>query len=147
MIPQDRRTSTLTEADRASTHRRTVGAEKGVLIATPTSLLALLHATHYGWTQAAVEESAQAIADAGRELHKRVATFVGHYAKVGKQLGAASEAFNNSVASFDGRVMPHLARLEQLGARSEKALEAPATIDHAIRPLKDEVAVIEAAGV
>ena len=109
------------------------GAAKGVLIATPTTLLALLHATHYGWRQAEVEESAQVIAAAGRELHKRCATFLESYSKVGRQLASATEAYNSSVGSLEGRVLPQLRRFEELGARSEKALAGPKPIDTAAR--------------
>jgi DNA recombination protein RmuC len=105
------------------------GAGKGVLIATPTTLLALLHATHYGWRQAEVEQSALEIAAAGRELHKRCATFLESFAKVGRQLSSATDAYNAAVGSLEGRVLPQLRRLEEHGAASEKALAAPQPID------------------
>src|SRR4051794_41792074 len=72
------------------------GAAKGVLIATPTTLLALLHATHYGWRQAEVEQSALEIAAAGRELHKRCATFLASFARPGPQPGPAATADNEA---------------------------------------------------
>jgi DNA recombination protein RmuC len=109
------------------------GAGKGVLIATPTTLLALLHATHYGWRQAEVEQSALEIAAAGRELHKRCATFLESFSKVGRQLGSATNAYNDAVGSLEGRVLPQLRRLEQHGAGSEKPLDAPRAIDTAAR--------------
>ena len=109
------------------------GAGKGVLIATPTTLLALLHATHYGWRQAEVEQSALEIAAAGRELHKRCATFLEAFSKLGRQLGSATNAYNDAVGSLEGRVLPQLRRLEQHGAGSEKRLGAPAAIDAAAR--------------
>jgi DNA recombination protein RmuC len=111
------------------------GAGKGVLIATPTTLLALLHATHYGWRQAEVEQSALEIAAAGRELHKRCATFLESFSKLGRQLGSATEAYNSAVGSLEGRVLPQLRRFEQLGARSEKQLAPPSAIDTAARPV------------
>jgi DNA recombination protein RmuC len=111
------------------------GAAKGVLIATPTTLLALLHATHYGWRQAEVEQSALEIAAAGRELHKRFGTFLESFAKVGRQLGSATEAYNAAVGSAEGRVLPQLRRLEGMGAASEKALAEPQAIDAAARVL------------
>ncbi|QEC47553.1 DNA recombination protein RmuC [Baekduia soli] len=118
------------------------GAGKGVLIATPTTLLALLHATHYGWRQAEVEQSALEIAAAGRELHKRCATFLASFAKVGRQLTSATEAYNASVGSLEGRVLPQLRRLDDLGAASEKELAVPVGIDSVARALT----VPEAAG-
>jgi DNA recombination protein RmuC len=111
------------------------GAGKGVLIATPTTLLALLHATHYGWRQAEVEQSALEIAAAGRELHKRCATFLESFSKVGRQLDSATSAYNDSVGSLEGRVLPQLRRLEQHGAGSEKELAAPRAIDTAARAI------------
>jgi DNA recombination protein RmuC len=109
------------------------GAGKGVLIATPTTLLALLHATHYGWRQAEVEQSALEIAAAGRELHKRCATFLESFSKLGRQLASATNAYNDSVGSLEGRVLPQLRRLEQYGAGSEKQLSSPSAIDSAAR--------------
>src|SRR5215213_3279923 len=64
------------------------GAAKGVLIATPATLIALLHASHYGWRQEKIAESAREIAAAGRELHKRIVTFLEPYAKLGRMLNS-----------------------------------------------------------
>jgi DNA recombination protein RmuC len=111
------------------------GAGKGVLIATPTTLLALLHATHYGWRQSEVEESALEIAAAGRELHKRCATFLDSFVKLGRQLTSATNAYNDSVGSLEGRVLPQLRRFEQYGAGSEKQLAAPKAVDAAARSM------------
>ena len=109
------------------------GAAKGVLIATPTTLLALLHATHYGWRQAEVEQSALEIAAAGRELHKRCATFLESFSKLGRQLTSATNAYNDSVGSLEGRVLPQLRRFEDLGAKSEKELAGVTAIDAGAR--------------
>jgi DNA recombination protein RmuC len=98
------------------------GAAKGVLIATPTTLIALLHATYYGWRQEKIAESAREIAAAGRELHKRIATFLEPYAKLGRQLNSAVNAYNQGAGSLDARVLPQLRRLEEAGAGSEKPL-------------------------
>lgn len=122
------------------------GADKGVLLATPTTLVALLRATHYGWRQAAVEESAQAITDAARDLHERVAIFADHYAKVGSRLNGATKAFNDSVGSFEGRLLPQLRRLEGLGAQSARSIDAPGQIDASARSLQAAADEIEAGG-
>jgi DNA recombination protein RmuC len=105
------------------------GAAKGVLIATPTTLIALLHATYYGWRQEKIAESAREIAAAGRELHKRVATFLEPYAKLGRQLNSAVNAYNQGAGSLDARVLPQLRRLEEAGAGSEKPLPPLAGLD------------------
>ena len=110
------------------------GAAKGVLIATPTTLIALLHATYYGWREEKIAESARDIAAAGRELHKRIATFLEPYAKLGRTLNSAVNAYNQGVGSLDARVLPQLRRLEEAGAGSEKpvppitALDTPANL-------------------
>ena len=105
------------------------GAAKGVLIATPTTLIALLHATYYGWRQEKIAESAREIAAAGRELHKRIATFLEPYAKLGRQLNSAVNAYNQGAGSLDARVLPQLRRLEEAAAGSEKPLPPLAGIE------------------
>ena len=105
------------------------GAAKGVLIATPATLIALLHATYYGWRQEKIAESAREIAAAGRELHKRIATFLEPYAKLGRQLDSAVNAYNQGAGSLDARVLPQLRRLEEAGAGSEKPVPRPAGLD------------------
>ena len=105
------------------------GAAKGVLIATPATLIALLHATYYGWRQEKIAESAREIAAAGRELHKRMATFLEPYAKLGRQLNSAVGAYNQGVGSLDARVLPQLRRLEEAGAGSEKPVPEIAGLD------------------
>jgi DNA recombination protein RmuC len=105
------------------------GAARGVLIATPTTLIALLHATYYGWRQEKIAESAREIAAAGRELHKRLATFLEPYAKLGRQLNSAVNAYNQGAGSLDARVLPQLRRLEEAGAGSEKPLPPLSGLD------------------
>ncbi len=111
------------------------GAEKGVLIATPTTLLALLHATHYGWRQAEIEESALEIAAAGKELHKRCARFLDSFSKLGRQLESATGSYNEAVGSLEARVLPQLRRFEQFQSSSDRELSSPKPIDTAPRAI------------
>jgi DNA recombination protein RmuC len=111
------------------------GVNQQVLMATPTTLIGLLRAVHYGWRQELIAESAREIAEAARELHRRIARFVDPLAKVGRQLGSAVGAYNEAVGSFDGRVMPQLRRIEEAGAKSERELGAPAPVESSPRPL------------
>jgi DNA recombination protein RmuC len=111
------------------------GASRGVLLATPTTLLALLHATLYGWRQAEVEESAQEIVKAGQELHKRSARFLESFGRLGRQLDSATGAYNEAVGSLEGRVLPQLRRFEQFHAGSERELTQPKAIDAAPRAI------------
>jgi DNA recombination protein RmuC len=90
-----------------------------VLIATPTTLLAILHAVAYGWQQERVAESAQAISELGRELHGRLAKLSSLLATLGNRLNGTVRAFNETVGSYEARVMPGARRFADHGAVSE----------------------------
>src|ERR1700694_939313 len=105
------------------------GVQQQVLMATPTTLIGLLWAVHYGWRQELIAESAREIAESARELHRRLGRFVQPLAKVGRQLDSAVGAYNEAVGSFDRRVMPQLRRLEQAGASSEREVGPPRALD------------------
>jgi DNA recombination protein RmuC len=87
-----------------------------VLIATPTTLLALLHSVAYGWQQERVAESAQAISDLGRELHGRLAKLSGMIQTLGKRLNSTVTAYNETVGSYERRVLPAARRFADHGA-------------------------------
>jgi len=99
------------------------GVSQQVLLATPTTLIGLLRAVHYGWRQELIAESAREIAESARELHSRLARFVTPFAKAGRQLGSAVAAYNEAVGSFESRVVPQLRRIEAAGASSGRAVE------------------------
>ena len=81
------------------------GAEAGVVIASPATLIGLLRTIAYGWQQETVAESARQISELGRELYDRLGTFAGHFAKVGRNLDTAVGAFNQAVSSFQSRLL------------------------------------------
>jgi DNA recombination protein RmuC len=89
-----------------------------VLIATPTTLLALLQAIAYGWQQERVAESAQAVSELGRELHGRLVKLSGLLATLGSRLTGAVKAYNETVGSYEARVIPAARRFEDHGAAS-----------------------------
>ena len=86
-----------------------------VLIATPTTLLALLHSVAYGWQQERVAESAQAVSELGRELHSRLVRLSALLANLGRRMNGAVGAYNEAVGSYEARVMPAARRLADHG--------------------------------
>jgi DNA recombination protein RmuC len=89
-----------------------------VLIATPTTLLALLRAVGYGWQQERVAQSAQAISELGRELHSRLVKLSSLFATLGTRLNSAVRAYNETVGSYEARVIPAARRFADHGAVS-----------------------------
>ncbi len=92
-----------------------------VLIATPTTLLALLRAVAYGWQQERVAESAQAISELGRELHARIVKLSSLLATLGSRLNSTVRAYNEAVGSYEQRVLPAARRFEDHGAVARAA--------------------------
>lgn len=104
------------------------GAARNVVIATPTTLIALLRAVAYGWKQEKIAENAQRIADLGRQIYERLADMGGHLARLGRSLGQATGAYNAAVGSMESRVL--------VSARKLKELEAGGGTDKEIEPLE-----------
>ncbi|MGO9961074.1 MAG: DNA recombination protein RmuC [Solirubrobacteraceae bacterium] len=90
-----------------------------VLIATPTTLLAMLHAVAYGWQQERVAESAQEISDLGRELHTRLVKLSTLFGTLGTRLNSTVRAYNEAVGSYEARVLPGARRFTEHGAVAE----------------------------
>jgi DNA recombination protein RmuC len=111
------------------------GVGQQVLMATPTTLIGLLWAVHYGWRQELIAESAREIAESARELHQRLSRFAQPLAKVGRQLDSAVAAYNEAVGSFEHRVIPQVRRIEQAGASSGPELTAPVALEISSRRL------------
>jgi DNA recombination protein RmuC len=111
------------------------GVQQQVLMATPTTLIGLLWAVHYGWRQELIAESAREIAESARELHRRLGRFAEPLAKVGRQLDSAVGAYNEAVGSFDLRVIPQVRRIEQAGAASDREVLAPPAVEITARAI------------
>lgn len=91
-----------------------------VVLATPTSLVALLKVVAYGWRQQRLAENAEEICRHGEELHRRLATFAEHLDKLGRSLGSSVETYNKAVGSFERQVIPGARRFPEMGVRSGK---------------------------
>ncbi|HEX5145557.1 MAG TPA: DNA recombination protein RmuC, partial [Conexibacter sp.] len=112
------------------------GVRQNVLIATPTTLIALLRAVSYGWQQERIAHEARAVAQLGRELQRRLETFAEHLQRVGSRLRGAVGAYNDAVGSFEQRLLPGARRLAEHGVGpAEHEPAAPARIDLAAREL------------
>lgn len=93
-----------------------------VILATPTSLVALLRAVAYGWRQEAMAENAGQIREIGQELFARLGTFADHLAKLGRHLNSSVDSYNKTVASFDSRVLPGARKFTELGVAAAQDL-------------------------
>jgi DNA recombination protein RmuC len=116
-----------------------------VIIATPTSFIALLKAVGYGWRQNALADNAARIQELGEDIYKRLATFTSHLAKVGRTLGQSVDAYNSAVGSLERQVLPGARKFTELGLRPAKEIEETTPIDKLARQLleSDEEAVDE----
>lgn len=110
---------------------------KQVVLATPTSLVALLRAVAYGWRQEQLAENAEIIREVGEELYQRLATFTTHLQKMGKALDSSMKAYNSAVGSFDSRVLPGAQKFTELGISEKKTIEDLQQIETGLRQIQN----------
>jgi DNA recombination protein RmuC len=96
---------------------------QNVMLATPTSLVALLKAVSYGWKQTVLAANAEEVRSLGEELYKRLAVFGEHLGRLGKSLGASVEAYNRAVGSLEQQVLPAARRFPELGLRVNREID------------------------
>ncbi len=101
-------------------------AQRGIVVATPTTLIALLRAVGYGWKQAKLAESAREVFQLGRELYSRLGAMGTHVDKLGRALGSAVKAYNSTVGSLETRVMVQARRFRDLGVTDDELAELTA---------------------
>ncbi len=92
------------------------GMRRQVVIATPSTLIALLLAVHHGWRQERLEANARAISDLGRQLYDRLVTFIGHFQNLGGGLNRAVKSYNEAAGSLESRLLVPARKFRDLGA-------------------------------
>jgi DNA recombination protein RmuC len=109
------------------------GINQQVIIATPTTLIALLRAVAYGWRQETIAESAKTISELGRELYSRMATMTDHFAKVGRGLETAVKSYNETVGSLETRVLPSARKFKEHGISPAAELSPLNVVERSVR--------------
>ncbi len=123
------------------------GVDQRVILATPTTLIALLKSVAYGWQQKTLAESAEAVSRLGKELFERLCVFGGHFTKVGENLGRAVRCYNDAAGSLEARVMVSARKFEELGGPPSADLKTIEPVEASPRGVStdDLSALVEAA--
>jgi DNA recombination protein RmuC len=129
-VPGDHFLTAALQADPSLLER---AIARKVLLATPTTLIALLKAASYGWRQESVSKNADEISRLGRELYDRVSVFSEHLEKIGRGLENAVKGYNAAVGSFETSMLPGARKFGELGARGVKELALPTSVETGVR--------------
>lgn len=95
------------------------GAQKHVIIATPSTLIALLHTIAYGWKQDALTENAKEISSIGNELYKRISDITTHLNKLGNDLNSSVSSYNKTIGTLERRILPSARKFKELKSTSD----------------------------
>lgn len=115
------------------------GVKQKVIVASPTTLIALLRAVYYGWRQEDVAKNARQISESGRKLYKHATVLAAHFAKVGRGLSGAVASYNSGLRTLESGVLGQARKLKELAAREERDLPEMEPIETAPRePAKIE---------
>ncbi len=105
------------------------GIQKGIIIATPTTFIALLRAIAYGWRQEQLTKNAQEISELGKQLYERISVIVQHFENIGTNLEKSITAYNRAVGSFETRILPTVRRFRELGISGSSEISVLEQID------------------
>ena len=108
-----------------------------IILATPTSFVALLKAVAYGWSQVALTENAEEIRSLAADLYGRLTAFVGHLNKLGRQLSGSVDNYNRAVGSLERKVLPGARKFVELGIRPKKDIQSLETLESMPRELPE----------
>jgi DNA recombination protein RmuC len=111
------------------------GIQRRVIIASPTTVIALLRAIAYGWRQEQMTKNAEEISELGRQLYERMTTLVQHFDNIGSNLEKAIAAYNKAVGSMESRILPSVRRFKELGATGADEIPVIEQIDQKPRNL------------
>ncbi|MCB1623502.1 MAG: DNA recombination protein RmuC, partial [Pseudomonadales bacterium] len=107
--------------------------KRSVIIATPSTLMAVLKVVAYSWRQSQVADNAAVIRQLGQDLHARLSVFAGHLSKLGRSLSGAVDTYNSAVGSLERNVMPQARRFPELGVTGDAPLPVIEPIDKMVR--------------
>jgi DNA recombination protein RmuC len=115
-------------------------ANKGVILATPTTLISLLKAVAYGWKQEAAAENAKVVAELGNELYNRLSSMADHFNSIGRDLNKCIESYNKAVGSLEHRVLPAARKFQEMGVvvKGGKMITELAPLDKTIRTMETQ---------
>lgn len=111
---------------------------QNIILATPTSLVALLKAIAYGWQQVALTENAAEIRKLALDLYERLSSYTGHIVDIGRELDGAVQAYNRSIGSLERMVLPGVRRFTELGVQPKKEIPATRPVETALRTLQQD---------
>ena len=111
------------------------GVDQRVILATPTTLIALLKAVSYGWKQEQMAASAQEVSKLGKDLYDRLRVFTKHFESIGAGIKRALESYNDGVGSLEGRVLRTARKFKELGTVTGEEIEVVEPVDKTVRGL------------